>query len=48
MIALLLALLGPAQEIKSDDVVTVLEKRCEKVFQKTAASVVAIRVEREP
>jgi S1-C subfamily serine protease len=48
MIALMLALLAPAQEIKSDDVVTVLEKRCEKVSQKTAASVVAIRVEREP
>ena len=41
-------ILAAGQEIKSDDVVTVLEKRCEKVCQKTAASVVAIRVEREP
>ena len=47
MIALLLALLA-SQEIKSEDVVTVLEKRYERVAQKAAASVVAVRVEREP
>ncbi|HXX92319.1 MAG TPA: trypsin-like peptidase domain-containing protein [Planctomycetota bacterium] len=48
MIALLLALSAATQEIHSDDVVTVLEKRCAKVSQKAAPSVVAIRVEREP
>lgn len=50
MNALTLALLlaCPGQDIKSDDLVTVLEKRHEKVLQKTAASVVGIRVEREP
>ena len=48
MNAIALALILATQEIKSDDVVTVLEKRCEKVCQKAAASVVAIRVEREP
>src|SRR5437899_209747 len=59
MLALLLAP-GPAfapvsgcasagrQEIKSDDVVTVLETRHQKVAQKVGPAVVAIRVEREP
>jgi len=47
-LALLLAVAPSPQEIKSDDLVTVIEKRCEKVCQKVAPSVVAIRVEREP
>lgn len=50
MSLLMLALLASVgrQEIKSDDIVTTLETRHEKVAQKVGPAVVAIRVEREP
>lgn len=46
-ILLLLTAAAPAQEIKSDDVITTLETAYEKAGDKAGPSVVAIRVERE-
>ena len=47
-IFLALAAALPAQEIKSDDVVTTLETTYEKAAEKAGPAVVAIRVDREP
>jgi S1-C subfamily serine protease len=47
-ILLALAAALPAQEIKSDDVVTTLEATYEKAAEKAGPAVVAIRVDREP
>lgn len=43
-----LAAAAPAQEIKSDDILTTLESSYEKAAEKASPAVVAIRVDRDP